>query len=183
MSLISILARAEEVPHGAVQFICNARESSVQIGNDFDNSLVPTKAIKRRYVKWSLLLIAGPQTNQSGDPLRTGSRLEVHRCGLLTVRFRSGFLNSNPQGELGAIDFGVVEVVRGKKVIVSPTALESCEMAFSRYQYFGACPDAWAQNISVRWDESTGKAKVTLMRSYTDDAYERKIRLDEREVP
>lgn len=68
-------------------------------------------------------------------------------------------------------------------MIVPPTALESCDMAIPRYQYFGYCPNAWARDISVKWHASKGKAKVTMEGTYSDEAYEEKTRVDELDVP
>ena len=181
--LIAASAKAEDDLYGKTQLICNARSSFLHIGDSADSSGLNARAAVRKEVTWGSLLIIGPETNSFGDRLRTGSRTSVHHCGRFKVRFRSGYVNPNPQGELGAIEFGVVEILMGKKVILPPTALERCDVALTRYKHFGICPDAWATNISVKWNANTSKAQVTLVRSYFDEAYEETTRVDEREAP
>jgi len=130
----------------------------------------------KHVVRWGTLLKVGPEKNQWGDPLRTGSRNASNKCGPFKVIFSSGFLNSNPQGELGAIDFPVVEIRKGNKVILEQTALELCDVNLSRYNYFGECPDRWAKSIEVV-PTSSGH-EVRVKRAFTDAASKDVERID-----
>jgi len=152
-----------------VSFYCNQRSGALFI------SSLPTEQpsqpinYSKHSVSWISLLKMGPAKNNWGDPLRTGSHIATRRCGSITIKFSSGFLNSNPQGELGALDFPVIEIRQGKKVLLEKTALEQCAVGLSRYNYFGECPGSWAQSIEVLPADS-GHA-VHVKRIYTDEAY------------
>lgn len=127
-------------------------------------------------IDWIALLNMGPEKNAWGDPLREGSRVAKLRCGPITVVYESGFLNSNPQGELGALDFPVIEIRKGKRVLLAKTALESCSIPLTRYSSFGSCPEKWAESIEVKPSKYGHTVEVT--RSYTDQRYEEVRRID-----
>lgn len=131
--------------------------------------------VKKR-VAWQKLLRMGPQTNALGDPLRTGSRVSTQRCGTLTLRFASGFVNANPQGELGALDFPLIEISQGRKLLLPRTALEPCAVSTLRYTLVGECPGRWAERIEVGADEEGRRVRVK--RVFSDEAYDDIERVD-----
>lgn len=130
-------------------FLCDERTGAIFVSINPERKPSSSANWKERSINWQALLNVGPNKNQLGDLLRSGSRVSTLRCGALTIRFASGFLNSNPQGELGALDFPLIEIVKGKRVLLDRTALEPCALTLSRYNYFGACPASWAQSIEV----------------------------------
>lgn len=69
-----------------------------------------------------------------------------------------------------------MEIRKGKKVPLAPTALEQCDVQLSRYNYFGACPDSWAQRIEV--SPTAGSHLVQVKRVFTDEAYKEVSRTD-----
>ena len=81
-------------------------------------------------------------------------------CGKLTARVSSGFLNPNSQGELGAMDFPVVEIMQGRKLLLQQTALEACAVDWPRYEFFGKCPEQWADSIEVMQSASGFQTNV-----------------------
>lgn len=157
-------------------FYCNQSSGAFFLSSDPAEQPSPSARYKKRSIDWTSLLKMGPQTNAWGDPLRSGSRKAIKKCGPITATFSSGFLNTNPQGELGALDFPVVEIRKGNKVLLAPTALEQCDIQLSRYNYFGACPDSWAQLIEVL--PTSGGHLVQVKRVFTDEAYKEVSRTD-----
>lgn len=134
---------------GRLPVYCDKHTGTVFISGDPDARPAKPEQYDKQIVNWASLLKMGPQKNQWGDRLRSGSRTLHQRCGPITISFSSGFLNTNPQGELGALDFPVIEVRKGTKVLLNKTAMEQCSVGLSRYTYFGSCPDSWAQRIEV----------------------------------
>jgi hypothetical protein len=158
-------------------FYCDQRTGAFFISRNHDITSSRWDGKMKQAVNWIALLKTGPQKNGWGDPLRTGSRTRTEQCGPITVKFSSGFLNANPQGELGAMDFPVVEIRQGKHVLLKPTALEQCEVNSSRYTYFGACPDNWAEHIEAAPE---GKGfRITVKRAFADTEYKDVERIDE----
>jgi hypothetical protein len=118
-------------------------------------------------VSWGNLIQYGPQKNGRGDPLRTGTRSLTKICGELSIRFKGGYLNSNVTGQDGAIEFPIVEIRRGKKLLLASTALAECDMGDSRMLYFGVCPARWA--VSVRTEKVDEKNfEIAVERRFFD---------------
>ena len=161
---------------GKLPTYCNERSGEFFVSSGGDAPTNNAERYTKRKVDWASLLKVGPQKNQWGDPLRTGSRFKVVQCGKVSISFSSGFLNLNPQGELGALDFPVIQVKQGKRTLLPTTALEQCAINFSRYTYFGDCPDSWAQSIEVQLIGSAYQVKVT--RRYDDAQYNEVQKID-----
>ena len=161
---------------GILPIYCNEQSGEFFVSSDGDVPPNNADSFTKRKIDWASLLKVGPQKNQWGDPLRTGSRVKVVQCGKVSISFSSGFLNANPQGELGALDFPVIQVKQGKRILLPPTALEQCAITFSRYTYFGECPDSWAKSIEVQQIGGTYQVKVT--RRYDDAQYNEVQKID-----
>jgi hypothetical protein len=155
---------------------CNAQSGAFFISAvPADRPKVQSKFQKHR-LNWIRLLKLGPQKNVLGDPLKTGTRVKTFLCGPITIKYSSGFLNSNPQGELGALNFPVIAVWKGKQVLLPSTALEECDVNLGRYEYFDLCPNGWARSIMV---EPTSKGlTIEVKRTFTDGNYDKIERTD-----
>jgi hypothetical protein len=129
--------------------LCNQKNSAAFIAFDPEQKPASSGNWKKKMVNWMALLKVGPRKNFDGDPLRSGSRVASVKCGTLTIRVAGGFLNPNAQGELGAMDFPLVEIMQGRKLLLQQTALETCAIDWPRYEFFGKCPDQWANSIEV----------------------------------
>lgn len=168
-------ALADEPPT-TLDFHCNGRTGALFISAEANAAPgEPGQFIVRR-IPWASLLKVGPQRNGHGTPLRSGSRVLRQACGPLTVEFASGFVNANPQGELGALDFPLVEIRRGRTILLPRTALEACEVTSARYQLIGPCPARWARSITL--DAVDGGYRITLQRAFTDAEYQDVTRVD-----
>ena len=131
---------------------------------------------RKHVVNWPALLKIGPEKNGWGDPLRTGTTIKTQRCGPIKISFSSGFLNANPQGELGALDFPVIAIGKGKQLLLKPTAIEQCDVNIPRYNYFGHCPNSWAKSIEVT--PTPEGLTIEVKRLYTDENYKEVERTD-----
>jgi hypothetical protein len=174
---------AQDADYAKVRILCDAATGSMHIAeHDARESKSRNPQLAVTTINWGALVKMGPQKNLHGEPLRTGSNTATRRCGPYTVRIKAGYLNTNPMGESGAIEFPVVDIMMNKAPVVPPTALNSCEQAMPRYSAFGPCPEAWAQSIRVTWDGTARKSKVTLHRIYEDRSYEQRSINEEYEV-
>jgi hypothetical protein len=178
-----ISALAQDPGYGKVRLACDAAASSMEIGDwGAPESRGASRQAPSTIIDWHALIRMGPQKNQRGEPLRTGTRTVTHRCGLYTARIKGGYLSPNTSGESGAIEFPVVEVLMDRTLVVPPTALDRCEQALPRYEGYAPCPKGWALAMRVVWNAKERKTKVSIQRAYEDRAYEERTVIDELEV-
>ena len=101
---------------------------------------------------------------------RAKSKSVVRRCGPLAIKVSLGFVNSNPMGELGAVEFATVEISRNHQVLVPEFGLETCDVGLSRFKYFGDCPERYAAGLSLEIDKADSCARIRIKRSFIDAA-------------
>ena len=175
-ALLPVAALADELP-ALIAYSCDASRSAffVQAEEEMDPDLIPARELALRSdrhvqkIPWRSLVKLGPQTNGRGDPLRNGTKTLTKTCGRITIRFQSGYLNDNIQGQYGALEFPVVEVLLGKRTLLKPTALATCSVLDTFPTYFGACPAKWA--FSVRTQQASANVMhVTVTRKFSDSA-------------
>lgn len=164
----------------AIDLHCNPRTGDLFISAEADAGPEDRHRFTVRRIPWAALLKVGPQRNGHGIHLRSGSRVLRRTCGALTVEFASGFLNANPMGELGALDFPLVEIRRGRTTLLPRTGLEACEVTSGRFQLIGPCPERWARSIALT--ATDGGYRITLKRAFTDAAYQDVERVDTLEI-
>jgi len=158
------MAGCHAQPSGApLQYTCVAGKSEIVISADAEAAPSGTR------LAWSHLIRLGPQKNNQGDLLRTGSKTLARTCGALSVRFKGGYLNSNVMGQDGAVEFAVVEIRHGKKKLLPATAMAECDMNDDRMNYFGACPNRWAVSIHTHTIAS-GRWEISVVRQFLDNA-------------
>lgn len=89
------------------------------------------------------------------NPVRTGTRVLMRRCGRYSLKITAGYLNGNVMGELGAMEeFPVVELAWDGKTRIGPLKMGVCEEDSLR---FGDCAREWVASIDLR----RGQARVT----------------------
>lgn len=162
--LLPPLVMANEEESSTVNTFCDSQKSAFYLSES--SSLPPNAAghhFSRKVVDWSDLLIVGPQTNQFGDPLRTGSKVRKVHCGQMVAEFTSGYFNANPQGELGAVDFPAVRLLMNKQEILPTNAFWSYPSFERGSSQYGDFPGRWADSIEARM--VNGAAVVTVHRS------------------
>ena len=101
-----------------------------------------------------------------GSPYRLPGPTRVQRCGRLTLRLRSAFLNANPEGELGVFEFPSVEILDGKQLLLARTGLAICDEPPSRWDVFGRCPQDFATAVEVTAATASAPARVRLARTH-----------------
>jgi hypothetical protein len=118
-------------------------------------------------VDWNRLIQYA--TDKSGDrkPYRIGSKSISKACGVLTVRFSGGFLNSNITGQSGAIELPVIQIRRGKRVLLPDTGLATCDKNDSRTEVFGSCPGKWATAITAKSNRMR-TIEITIERTFLE---------------
>ena len=153
---------------GNILYFCNSRKSEIFISID-DHSVVPSNSgFLKKTINWLNLLQFGPETNGRGELLKAGSKVEAQQCGMFQIRIESGFINDNPEGESGALDFPIIELRIGERTVLQRTALEVCSVNDRRAKfYFGACPNYWAQSIATKMF-SNGTVGVEIKRKFHD---------------
>ena len=149
-------ALAAETP-AQLRYACHAHQSEFSIAagpTDAGNAGIP----------WSSLIRFGPQKNDQGEPLRTGSRTRTASCGKLTLRFQGAYLQADPQA--GAA-FPLLEIRLGRRVLLRRSAIAVCDTRDPVATRLGACASRWA--VSVKTREFLKKAiKVTVQRQIRD---------------
>lgn len=111
------------------------------------------------------------QTGQWGSQLRAESQQAVTReCGVFKLVFQSRFLNRDPDGELGVIELGTVQVLRGSQVVLPRTAFGACHVQIARYKFLGSCPAQYARRIVGRKDEKGNLSFAVVHEFWGNDA-------------
>lgn len=133
-----------------ILYFCNANKSEFSINLAEQSSTIKKKNYTKHWVNWAALLKLGPQKNEGGDLLKSGSKVAMRQCGMIQIKLESGFINDNIQGESGAVDFPVIELRIAERTVIPRTALDICVQNDKRANiYFGSCPDHWAQSIKT----------------------------------
>lgn len=179
MITASQFATNETLPESSnykIAFFCDKQTGAFFISADSDEKPKIVGRFLRHVVNWAELLKTGPEKNGWGDLLRTGSAIKTHRCGPIEINFTSGFLNANPQGELGAFDFPVIELKKEKRVLLAQTAIAQCDASTERYNYFGPCPSSWAKSIQIM--PAPESLSIEVKRLYIDEGYNGMMRID-----
>lgn len=175
---LALAPRRQDERNGDLVLRCDAARSWLHLG-DTTGALLPRDSLyASRTIAWGALIKAGPGTNPHGDPLRTGTRTITRKCGALTVRVSAGFLNPNVQGELGAVEFPVVSVLAGSRLVLPRTALASCEQGPGRYEAFAPCPAGWATAVTVQYDPRTRATRRVAVRTYMDSTFREQMQGD-----
>ena len=167
-------ARAQESPDLA--YLCDEKNSRVYFTSFSEVDEIESQRKASQPIEeikaWQLITIT--KEDERGNVFRTGTRTLIKRCGEFTVRISGGFLNSNPQGELGAIEFPVVQLSFVGKLMLGRTALFVCDSSLSRFNAWAPCPASWAtiiragSNNAQQRELTRARAWVYLKRSYEE---------------
>ena len=110
------------------------------------------------------------------SPLRGPSEIVQMTCGKLQIHLRSEALNGNPDGELGAVTFGSIEVLVAGRQLLDSTRLAVCETGFPRWS---PCPDHYATSILLGFNARKASARATIVRRFVDESGKETRRQDE----
>jgi hypothetical protein len=146
-----------------VNYKCATKNSNFSIGDPHR----PEEDSVNQSLASGTLTKYGPKTGKWGEPIRMGSGTVVRSCGKITIIFKGGYLNSNLYGPSGSLDFPVVEIRAGRRLLLARTAISSCEITNPRNSYFGACPARWASSVEAR-EVSPNKFLIRVKRSFSD---------------
>ena len=158
--VFSLHAKADE---GTLNIYCDAQEPRLHL--TIEDSFEAGSVKKQAAVEFSGLISYAPG-NDYGISYRTGSQFTTQECGRLSVKVSGGFLNGNPQGELGAIEYPIVQIFDGSTQIMAPTAIGTCESSNGRYGYSVECPANWTTQITVF--DFRGKPSIHVVRTYEE---------------
>ena len=106
------------------------------------------------------------RTTPGGSVYRAPGRTRVQRCGRLTLRLGSAFLNANPEGELGVFEFPAIELFDGPRRLLARTGLAICDLPPSRWEVVGRCPADYAVAIDAAAATRDAPARVRLVRAH-----------------
>ncbi len=173
LCLVTVPAFAQQPPSsnggasGNVRFLCSRHH--------FELSLEPVKSEPSwpDTISSETLDAAGLVTydkeDEQGNVRRTGSREIVRRCGQYTIRFRGGFYNTNPQGELGAADdYPLIEILEQDRRIAGPIAMGSCDASNGLESRMAECPRNWATSLSLDFAFDSRPPSLWLRHGYED---------------
>lgn len=175
------MAFGEDLPD-TISFFCNASKSEVTLNVEEQSPNLKKTGFKKETINWATLLEFGLEKNGRGQPLKSGSKIAVSRCGMIQIRIESGFINDDPQGQSGALDFPIIELRIGERTVLQRTALAVCSVNDKRANiYFGICPSYWAQSIQTRM-LSDGSVEAELKRKYEDKNNETKETIEKQRI-
>lgn len=144
-------------------YYCDANNSSIYIDKSIVSPLPTQGHFKKLIIDWgSLVRYSKEKKDRYGDPLRAGSKVINHTCGDIKINISFGYLNEDCQGELGGIEFPVIEVRRNENIILSKIALGECSTRIDR---FGPCPGSWAQSVLIE-PQLNEQIKLTIKHLY-----------------
>ena len=69
---------------------------------------------------------------------------------------------------MGAIEFGSIEVLSGTRRMLGPIGVAVCDFGFSRWRYFGGCPESYVTAMIVKLDLGPPSVFVRAKRAYYD---------------
>jgi hypothetical protein len=162
--LLLLASRAEA--QTTISYVCNAKASFVYLTPGLTHLGEVNRRKQRGWHVEAIDVTTLVTTTAVDDPrgfYRVASRKITRRCGVFKIIITAGWVNANPYGYLGAIEFPRVELRDDGGQVLRPTALHSCEPDQDLYAAAG-CPNAFADVIEVRRDRKAKRATVDLRR-------------------
>lgn len=150
LSLASAQATAKQEISGVLVYICDSSMSHVMletnyIKSDHDKNIVESIDIDP--------LIVLSKEDARGMQYRTGTKVIERNCGNLKVKISGGYLNSNPNGMLGAITFPLIEIFHKNEKLLKKVPFGVCSYGQANwggyYDRLGKCPQDWFSSISA----------------------------------
>ena len=126
---------------------------------------------------------ASKELTPGGSAYRMPGATRSQRCGRLTLRLRSAFLNANPEGELGVFEFVSVEILEGRHVVLPRTGLAICDDPPSRWTLFGRCPQDFATAVEATAATVSAPTHVRLARTHNTPELEVRRETEDRQAP
>ncbi len=147
-------------------YTCDAAASRIEVwfkGREMPFEVDPAKLASELK---ALPSRASKALTPGGSAYRLPGATRSQRCGRLTLRLRSAFLNAHPDGELGVFEFPSVEILDGAHVVLPRTGLAICDDPPSRWAVSGRCPQDFATGIDVTAATASAPARVRLARTH-----------------
>jgi hypothetical protein len=132
-------------------YVCNEKLSSVRLSLfSEDAEVLFAKASERdlytERINTANLRKYSP-TDKEGNVTRTGSETLERKCGIFRIKIKSGFLNANPYGDLGAVNFPLVEISVNEKSKPTEISIGLCDENVKIYNNSTQCPSNWATDV------------------------------------
>lgn len=168
---VSTSSASSQDMSGHVLYVCDEKTSSVSLSTVTQTTEMRFEQQKKigrtaERINFTDLI----QHDQDEPSHRTGSEVATRACGRFKVSIEGGFVNWNPNGELGALEFPLVSIELNDEQRSGPISLGTCEKGNSRYDQSSNCPDDWAVTVEAWLSTSEGKEKAVfnLEHSYTE---------------
>lgn len=116
-------------------------------------------------------LVTYSKEDARGEVQRTGSREILRQSGPYSVKFKGGYYNANPQGELGAAEeYPLFEILLDGETIAGPFALGSLEPDNPRMSAMASCPDDWIVSPWLPLGRGGGPGRMLYLTHQTDES-------------
>ncbi len=151
---------------GEVEMYCDPVSSRLFIVNRSGYCAASCSLPKKRVIDWSSLLVF---TEDKGDfPHRAYSRIASYRCGVYKVSFESGYINPNPNGKDGQVDFPRVRIYKGRKALTKSIVLDQCGWFPEDHALWNLdkYPKYCAVAVAVKPVSGTKKTIITYIRTW-----------------
>ncbi len=170
LALAPATAFAQEAPDHFL-YVCDPKLSWVHlsVANEQTESEFASQEKLRRVterISFAKLIQYTPEDDR-GNVYRKGSSTLTRKCGPFTITIRGGFLNGNLNGELGAIEFPLVDVAFDGKQKLSPISLGECDSDLGRFSHMTACPKDWATEVTAMVSDTNKKQSPIFFLKHT----------------
>ena len=82
------------------------------------------------------------------------------------MRVRSEFLNPDPDGQTGVVEFRSIEIFDGARRVLARTGIAVCERDNGMWNNFGRCPEDFANALNVIGARAGQPARVRLVHAF-----------------
>jgi hypothetical protein len=106
----------------------------------------------------------------------------VSRCGAYKLILTTSYLNEDPDGELGVVQFESFELWLNGHHVLGPVGFATCDVGVGLWEAFGQCPSSYADAVHVQLLGS-GRSMVTMKRSFNDKDLNARSVVDEAAFP
>ena len=170
LALAPSIAFAQEAPEYFL-YVCDPKLSWVRlsVSNPQTESEFASQEKLRRVterISFGELIEYTPEDDR-GNVYRKDSSALTRKCGAFTITIRGGFLNGNPNGELGAIEFPLVDIAFDGKQKLSPISLGECDSDLGRFSHMTACPKDWATEVTAMMSDTNKKQSPIFFLKHT----------------
>ena len=172
----SAFSQIQESSGYVVNVVCNQTQRTISVGLD----RTPDSSDVVYTVDYGKLLLRGAYNKRNAVWMKAGSKVAVRPCGPYRIAVSYGFLNGNPMGELGAVDFPMVQIFKSSKPITNKIRFEQCDQGL---RIFKECPRDYATQFRLVWNKNATLVKADFHRQFIDASGNRKVVDDTQDLP